>query len=499
MRQSIVILAGVGVAALLLLHPPIALAAVGAAGLVSLGLASRRSPTPLWLGLLAAVLAGYAFFGRGFAYLGVRPIYVGEAVLFSGLLLLAVDGSLRASLRHPIAWLLVGFAAWCGFRTLPYLDAYGFVALRDAVIFGYGAFALMVAGALLRHGLIDRIPGAYRRFVPWLLVWLPLALYLTTLSDALPHTPGSDVPIVATKPGDAAVHLAGAATFLMLFGGRPQGRGERHLSWLPEVGAWVLIVTGVVMSASWNRGGLLAFTAACMTVVVLRPASRWWKLLLTGALLGGTILLADLRLGLGDRRPVSARQLAANLASVFEDRGPRDLQGTKEWRLRWWGDILDYTVSGPHFWTGKGFGVNLADDDGYQVEWDNSLRSPHNGHLTILARAGVPGFLLWVVLQGAFGTFLLLGFLRSRWVDPERAALLVWILAYWVAFLINASFDVFLEGPQGGIWFWSLMGLGMAVLMADAGGRARLTGPPSRGRRPGPPGRRTCRPSRARR
>jgi len=40
----------------------------------------------------------------------------------------------------------------------------------------------------------------------------------------------------------------------------------------------------------------------------------------------------------------------------------------------------------------------------------------------------------------------------------------LWILGYWCAFLVNGSFDVFLEGPQGGIWFWSLTGLGIAAL-----------------------------------
>jgi hypothetical protein len=49
--------------------------------------------------------------------------------------------------------------------------------------------------------------------------------------------------------------------------------------------------------------------------------------------------------------------------------------------------------------------------------------------------------------------------------------MLIVILAYWLAMLVNASFDVYLEGPQGGIWFWSVFGLGLAAarLSADAG------------------------------
>jgi hypothetical protein len=38
-----------------------------------------------------------------------------------------------------------------------------------------------------------------------------------------------------------------------------------------------------------------------------------------------------------------------------------------------------------------------------------------------------------------------------------------WLFIYWLAAMINLSFDPYLEGPHGGIWFWSLMGLGLAA------------------------------------
>ena len=43
----------------------------------------------------------------------------------------------------------------------------------------------------------------------------------------------------------------------------------------------------------------------------------------------------------------------------------------------------------------------------------------------------------------------------------------LWILAYWTALLVNGSFDVYLEGPQGGIWFWCIFGLGIAAVEAQ--------------------------------
>ena len=67
---------------------------------------------------------------------------------------------------------------------------------------------------------------------------------------------------------------------------------------------------------------------------------------------------------------------------------------------------------GPYKWTGKGYGINLADDDGYQI--DGSLRSPHNGHMTILARSGLPGITLWAAVQLTWAGAMTAGYMRAR-------------------------------------------------------------------------------------
>jgi hypothetical protein len=30
--------------------------------------------------------------------------------------------------------------------------------------------------------------------------------------------------------------------------------------------------------------------------------------------------------------------------------------------------------------------------------------------------------------------------------------------------LVDTSFDPYLEGPQGGIWFWAIIGVGLVVM-----------------------------------
>jgi hypothetical protein len=164
-------------------------------------------------------------------------------------------------------------------------------------------------------------------------------------------------------------------------------------------------------------------------------------------------------------RPATLDQLIENVLSVFGSSSDPGLEGTKQFRLAWWGAIVDYTVFGDRFWTGKGFGVNLADDDGFQATVDHSLRAPHNSHVTVLARMGVPGFGIWLVIHVAFGIGLIRAIRSSRRVgDPQLAAIGGWLLAYWIAMIVDTSFDPYLEGPQGGIWYWTVFGLGLVFM-----------------------------------
>ena len=129
---------------------------------------------------------------------------------------------------------------------------------------------------------------------------------------------------------------------------------------------------------------------------------------------------------------------------------------------------MNYTVNGPHFWDGKGFGVNLAESDGFVVD-EGGLRSPHNGHLTVLARAGVPGAVLWLLIHGAWFGGIVLAWARAKRNHQRRwVAVFAWLAGFWVACMVNASFDVFLEGPMGGIWLWSVMGIGLAAMRLQA-------------------------------
>ena len=58
----------------------------------------------------------------------------------------------------------------------------------------------------------------------------------------------------------------------------------------------------------------------------------------------------------------------------------------------------------------------------------------------------------------------------------EWGNLMLFIARYWLANVVNAPFDVALEGPMLGVWFWSLSGLGLSavtIYRASEAGAAR--------------------------
>jgi hypothetical protein len=404
-------------------------------------------------------LLGYALAGKGFAYVGLPPLFIGEAVLACGLVTFALYGRWLDILRAPSVWLLLALAGWGFLQTYPYLSVYGADALRDAALWGYGAFALLVFSYILAEPTrLAALVRTYRRFPALLLTIVPLVWTITRIypRPTVPHWPWADVPVIDTKGGDIMVHAAGILAFWV------SGLAGRVRP------IWVLpLAACVVLVGTYDRSGLLAFLLVFAFCFVLRPRNHLlWRLIGLGFLAIVLLAATGIRVKMpGREREVSFAQLVENVTSPFSSSKAGDLDATKEWRLEWWGDIVDYTINGKYFWNGKGFGISLADDDGYQVEEDQSLRNPHNGHLAMLARAGVPGFGLWVFVQLSWAASVLGAYLRSRRLGQQTwVSLFMVLLAYWLAFMINTSFDVYLEGPMGGIWFWTVYGVGLAAV-----------------------------------
>jgi len=407
-----------------------------------------------YLHLLLIALAGYAILGKGFAYIGIQPLFIGEMVLALGLLVFLRSGCWIAALTSVPSLVLVVLAGWTLFRTVPYIGVYGIDALRDSVLVFYCLFAYIIVALIIENpSRLLRIIYCYSGFAWFFGLCGGMLIAMMQLEGAIPNWP-SGVPVLAVRSGEIAVHLAGAAIFVLLGLRRPCSPG------------WMLMLLIGMMAVTASRGAMLACATSIGVAAILGGKFlRFLPFLFLAAFLFIFTYLTDFNVAIGGRS-LGPEQIIHNLESIFGTSTVGNLDDTKLWRLRWWEQIQDYTLHGPYFWTGKGFGISLAEADGFSGAEDPPLRSPHSAHLSFLARAGVPGLVLWLLTLATWYVVLMKSmFLARGRGDAYWANLFLWIGCYVFAVIVHSSFDVALEGPMIGIWFWALYGLGIASVM----------------------------------
>jgi hypothetical protein len=361
---------------------------------------------------------------------------------------------------------------WVLVRTIPFFSEYGFDALRDSTVVMYGGFAFIVTGLLLEDARrIDTV----LRYYNILLLSLPailLGFWLTRFGvDYVPQLYG-DVPMVEISASAVGSHLAGAMVFILI--------GFRKVSVL-----WVFVwFATLALVSPISRGAVLAALLPVAFAMIMLGRFR----LMLGTVLAAVSILAALVAidGTQDydpngdpnkvtQRQISAQQIVENAKSIIWESGQQN-EGTKKWRIDWWNIIIDDTIYGPSFWTGRGFGINLGDADGFGWSGDPGppTRSPHNVHMTLLARAGVPGLVLWSIVLISWIGMQLNAMFSARARGQERwARLFLFVTCYAASIIIGATFDVTLEGPMQGIWFWCLFGFGIGSVMVY---RAQFSG-----------------------
>jgi O-Antigen ligase len=475
---------------------------------------------PMVRWLVGSLLVALMFFDKPFAYLGVGSLHVTEAILAVGVSLLVIDweaslARLRTTLASAQGLLLLIFVAYETARTVPCVARDGLIAARDAVVWAYALFAIIVVVAFDRTScrrLLERAPRVALAFV----AWVPVAFLLYVVQPGGLAVPFQPVPLLGFKLGDLAVHLAGCLAILVA--------GRRHLMRsLAARAAWIIALVwsiGWVLIASLNRAGMTAALAGLVVLVLagyVRDVSRvgvaMVLVLATWFVTGPAYTLPPNGPGAVSKE-IAARSVVDAIVSIpfaalhvrrlSHEAPPRALSSTGalaaaarpqvvagvvapaqsatsvdtpdmsassgsrtmlrertiSWRLRWWRAIVDYTFHGPYLWWGKGYGLNLADDDGFRLGRDPGLRSPHNAVMTLLARSGLPGAALFC----AFVVALLVRLIaRVRSGTGWARGFATVILVYLVASLVVAMFDVYLEGPMGGVWFWALVGFALTA------------------------------------
>ena len=440
--------------------------------------------------------------------------------------------------------------AWGFLRTIPYLSTDGIDALRDAVLWGYGIYALLIC-LIFPKDCVTCFVKVFNRAIPFILIWLPIAFFLYWFVGARFSLLGGSIPFLSLKPGDIGVHLGAIAAFLLL----RLDEKDRPYSIPIRIGLWILWWIAWILYGAISRGAMFDALLGMGAVLLVRPKTDWIHPLIGGLIVMGTLAVFGINIHVPDPTRdanISLNQVGINFFSLYDygesggpfeaptprpyaetrtaraesgapynTPGPRPYAETRsadaelgasqsigtsnnpnqsitpsvsgvmngaqtvyptrswtpnpantaalsptrvitlQWRVEWWKKIIKYTFTGPYFWLGKGFGIDLAKSDGIHINNVPDLRSPHNAFMTVLARSGVPGFALWII-------FLAIVFIQSArmiYGNPHRPDRLViaWATIYLLVLLFNSCFDVFLEGPMGGIWFWSIVEIVMLL------------------------------------
>ena len=432
----------------------------------------RHVPYRVFVPIAMLGLGGYLFFGKAFAYLHVPgiPAFVGEIILVIGI---AECFRGRRLLPHlvreaPALRALVLFVLFGIVRLAVDVRTYGLLAVRDSAIWYYALVALIVVMVLhVRPGSLDRWVSAYRRVIPWFLLWAPIAVVLSrALAGAAPRVPDSTVSMLSFKPGDFGVQAAMALAFWWLVEPPELLRRHRRAVWaLTGAGIVALLITG-----TQNRGGLISGILILAGAWLYSPMKA--KLFFVGVTLVASVIaiavLFDVRVSYGGRE-VSMAQLTENLTSIVGRSEAGNLDETVEWRQELWTLSVRDVTDDRDIITGFGFGPNIAERYGFNpgngADDEGALRSPHNSHLSVLTRMGGIGFLLWLVALGAWFVAVTKLALRLRKSRSPQAGLLAWCALSVLGLAFNANFDPTLEGPQVAFWFWTLYGVGIATVL----------------------------------
>ena len=384
----------------------------------------------------------YVFLNKGVAY-----IYLVEALWLFGILLLLMDRKKVELIWNKTTKLILFFIVISCIYILRGFAKYDMIDLiRDSFIFQYGWFVFILF--LFK----DKLEQVWESLF-FIYKWFPfVALLNFILQYFVPFfetvAPFGGIPILLYKNGDMGVQLL-ISTLLLLYTFE-----KKPLKW--RVLLSLVIALDFLILASYSRSGIVSFLVSMLCFIYfnkdIQLQSRVRLLLkyLPIILLIVTPIYINIKVTENFQgRSVGFEQIKNNFSSIVGGTTDATSEDNVVWRLVWWAKILDYSFSAPNFFIGKGLGMSLATDDDI-ITLDENLRSPHNFHLNIMARFGVLLFLIW--------TYFLIQVLKPLF-KKELIGKRLLIGCILLAFLINASFDVFLEGPMGAFPFWTWVGL----------------------------------------
>lgn len=398
---------------------------------------------------------------RSFAHLGVAPLYVGEAVLLA----IAVfrSSALQGVWMHlltkrtAMTALAVLFAVSLCFGVLQSLRGIieqhnTKIAFQNLAFHVYPLF--FFPGVYLGINRPDMLPRI-ARWAAWT-VGVYGVIYIAVLS-----------PLGFAEGGA----LVGDDVNAVAWAGQPSGAGPALLAvaaFEPSAARAAIplalnafVVLGIQVRAIW-----MALAAAFPLWGILTGRLRLvFAAAAAGIVLLGVAWIVDVRIPAPTGRggEISARGIVGRALSAVSPElaqqyipDPERYATTVSWRTQWWRSLWQ-VVHRDQWWilVGPGYGYPIWSHHP-EGDFDVPLRTPHNVFVYALSYTGWVGVGLFAACQAALASVL--------W-KAYRVAGQPFGFCYWVIVVIWATFDNFLESPQGAVPFYLLAGMAAAAVL----------------------------------
>ena len=362
--------------------------------------------------------------------------------------------------KTPLTWAIIVFLFLGGIRLycdifLHLSPATQVVTIRDSAVVYYALFffiAYKVGLDPVGRRLLERC------VLVACIVLLPIfIIQFFAAPDFFNRITVRGYPLIVQKGDLAGTYLAFASFYFFL---RPATGARllafRFLSVLFFVGMLILMSRAAIFGC---------ICAALLLLLARRPQFVFYQ-----ATIGffALILVALLQFGQTKGEANMLTRLADRVESMTDISGSHSYRGgvgdysagNNQFRTVWWTSVFDETIrKGPLF--GLGFGYDLA--AGFIKDYYGNLalsfdtRSPHSVWVTVFGRMGLLG-----LLSFTFVVFCILREAIAAARRVRRGQAPASSLGFWTGVIIilgSASFGVVLEGPMGGVLFWTFLGL----------------------------------------
>jgi O-Antigen ligase len=416
----------------------------------------------LWRKIVLWTLAGYLVLNTGFEMIRIPPvgagIPIGELVLVLSLCM--VDSVALLTKMASQVWIVPILLWWALSLSRSLYDVHvgGAWSFRDASqaiesLYLIVGFWLVNSSSNLQYFL------RWMRRMFWVAIGygllFPVAATLQKFSPRLPGM-GTGSAYLFFQMTNTPNILVWAAAWLLIERGRSRSpvRGRELLAGLLVAFAVAFAQSRTIYLGVLVVGGLLFLTRS-------RLAGRWTAMLLLGVLIIGAVSVSGIAIKGREHKKISLDFIVSHFEAISGKASSTETEGAAEGvpqRIGWWRAIYKKMVRSPQTIVfGLGYGVPLTDFHGIG---GTVVREPHNSYISVIARLGVSGMLVWIVMQAALfvswaRSYRLAG--RMEWFE-DRGNLLV-LLIFNILLLNTAIGEDGFEKPFYAIPYYLFFGI----------------------------------------